>query len=75
MESRTCSWGRACSWGAQTGAEECKAGAATDALTGEGCAHGETRTEVEERETRRKKVEEEIPSQPAVKTNLSDARQ
>jgi len=42
---------------------------------GEGCAHGETRTEAEERKARRKKVEEETPSQPVVKTNLSDARQ
>lgn len=41
---------------------------------GEGCAHGETRTEEEERETRRKKVEEETLSQPAIKANLSDAR-
>jgi len=76
VERRTRSWGRVCSWGARTGAEECEAGHVTDAaLMGEGCAHGETRTEAEERKARRKKVEEETPSQPVVKTNLSDARQ
>lgn len=73
-EARTL-MGRVCSWGARTGAEECEAGHVTDAaLMGEGCAHGETQTEAEERKARRK-VEEETPSQPVVKTNLSDARQ
>lgn len=55
--------GRVCSWGARTGAEECEAGHVTDAtLMGEGCAHGETQTEAEERKARRKKHHHNLSS-------------